>query len=434
MQMAIRRSRTYPYFQGKAEDLYARSVSINDDLDDIQIAMAPQLSAWAAQLNAAHSELLEFRDLLLELEDGQGLEVLNWIVEFAGSLGVITTKKRNVEAALADTRATVEALSGKIAFVNNYLNDLAKRQDLSQLSVWRTGTDLLLMTENVAKSFGTTQREMLQGWWQMPTLLDGGQYIPNEVAEARYEYLRSEVKPWQPVCDLYQHRVDPRSWAEVERRRLGWDPSYAGYGTVTTTIPGTGEGGRSGLVYFRQPKEGQPGYRRISGADKDIWGVTRLEEGCLASGVCPVAPWTSPMPRTRKLIYVQDRGLTLVTPFQIGRLMRSVASSIAGTSSHISATHTALGVLSTAVMGAGVWVKGQIRAILESTGGPTALRATGMAIGTLGGPVGWFIGWVVTESVITAAIAQLWTKVSEGPSISKEKAETAKDLFRLHQA
>lgn len=414
LRMAARRSRTYPYFQGKAEQLYVKSLTINEDLADVQIAMGPTVSLWSAELSEAYEQLTMFEGLVEELNEGKGLEVLNWILEFAppGGIGhAIASAKTDVEDALEGTRDAVQALGDRIRFVQGYLSDLSRRQELSQLSAWRVGTDLLGMTENVARSFGTTQREMLQGWWSEPGI---------------YDWLESgDTKPWQPVCDLWQHNIDPKSWRTIESERLGWHPGYAGYGT--TKVTGTASG--DGSAYFMQPKEGQPGYKRYSTAEADIWTLRHLEDGCLASGVCPVAPWTSPITRTKSLIHIQSAGLTLVTPSQLSTLLRSVDSSLNTARRRIKTSRTKLTVLAGLVAAAGTFIKGQIRTILESTGGPAALRAAGMSAGALLGPIGIAVGFVLTESAIAIAIGKLWTKVSEGPGITAGKALIAKDIL-----
>ena len=426
MNTEARKSASYPYFQGKAQELYTYSLELNEELADVELSLSPLLSAWGAQLSESLAQLQSFEEEVEELGAGAGTEILNWILEFAGpsSLGKLLSPKRAVDEALSSTRTAIYEVRGKMLTVMGYLSSLDERQRLSQLSTWQTGTDLNGMVENVARSFGTTQREMLQGWWDMPP---GGMYTgPSDKAQTEYAWLATGgIKSWQPTCDLYHHRLEPKSWAAVERDRIGWHPGYAGYGT--TTMSGTHSS--PSLVYFRQPKPGQPGYERYSTALEDQWGITKLEEGCLPSGVCPSAPWISPITQANNLIRIQNVGISLVNPTQLNTMLSDVSTSLRKAKSKLTSTKSKFERLDRALVGTGYLVKPKIRAIVEATGGPRALGTLALTVGSLAGPIGALAGALVSEIVVGQLVRTIWNTLSSGPGKSADKTGTVKSAF-----
>ena len=407
LRMAARRSATYPYFQGKAQLLRALSLGINEELEDVQLEMEPLVAEWRDHLLAARDQLEAFEDEVQELGKGGGTVVLNWLLEWGETVGTrYLNPKVAVEEALSETRAALDTVRGQIDGVTGYLNNLTVRQELSQLATWERGEDLLGMSENVARSLGSTQREMLQGWWSEPGidswLASGG------------------IKPWQPVCDLWRHSIDPKSWAIIEHER---DLS-AGYGMTMAGGTASGAG-----VYFMQPKQGQPGYKSYTTAETDVWGIRHLEDGCLASGVCPIASWTSPISRAEHLVRVQNAGLSLVTASQLNTLLSSVSSSLSTAASKLRTTKTRFNRLHSALSGTGYIFKPKIRAILESTGGPSALRGAGVALGLALGPLGVLAGLLLTEVAIASGISTLWSKLISGPALSAVDAGRARSSF-----
>jgi hypothetical protein len=180
-----------------------------------------------------------------------------------------------------------------------------------------------------------------------------------------------------------------------------------------------------------QPKEGQPGHKTYATAYREAWGIKHLEDGCLASGVCPVGSWTSPISQTERLIRIQNVGISLVTSADINRLRAEVDLALSNVQTSLGRAKTRFSDLANAVAAAGTYIKGQIRAILESTGGPTALRSAGLSVGALLGPIGAAVGLLLSEAAISAAVSTLWTKVSEGPTKSKNKAGRIKTGFMV---
>ena len=412
MRMLARRSASYPYFQDKAQDLRTRSVEINAQLADIETAMAPSVGLWLSQLMTARSKVVAVQERVERLGK-DGYTVLNWILSFGGSLPTdVLSPKNEIDSALATVREALREVEAQITLIGGYGGRLPFRQHMSDLNQWSGGTNLKGMAENVCRSLGTNQREMLQGWWGMPP---AGRYTgPSTTAQSRYDWLATGgIKPWQPVCDLYSHSLDAKSWATIEHER----GMAGGYGT---TIAATG----GSSVYFRHPKPGQPGYTGFSGAAKDVWGVAKIEEGCLSNGTCPTAPWISPVTRTNLLIAQQAVGLTLVTSTQINEIIRQINTKLDQAQSKLDRADSKFGRLITVLDSPAVKspIKTTIKNILR---GPTEAAAT--ALGAMaGGPIGALAGWLVGEATLAAAAGEIWDRLTDGPRDDRVQTQLTK--------
>ena len=213
--MRRRRNSKKPYFRAKARTLLAQSRDINTQLGTIQSAMEPKVSSWLSELVEAEEKLQDLVKKLNDLSRGPNA-VFSWIMDFAGSLGASSVNSAQTEARTAVERAksAVFRVQRKIADLTEYKNDLSNRQWTGQLVMWSEGRDLTGMIENVSRSFGIDQRDMLQGWWD-------AEYLADSLA------IR-DLKPWQPVCDLYQSRITPVSWATIGKWREGRPDSPIG--------------------------------------------------------------------------------------------------------------------------------------------------------------------------------------------------------------
>ncbi len=426
--MRNRRADAHPYLQDKAQDLLARSNTINGELSTLQSQMLPTLNSWKAELQGRKSELNSFQTQLRRVGSGTTMTVLDWILTFGGTLKTsITGTKSEATAAINEVEAAISTVTRRISALEGYIEDLSKRQKTAQLSQWASGSNLDNMAEEVARSFGIDQRDMLQGWWDQKYLDDwkavGG------------------LKPWQPVCDLYESLITPRSWADIERWRATHGsrgprtagsilPGYGAYGTMTAT--GT-EGGGANYVYFRQPRPGQSGYRSLglhANQRTDPWGKSLLENGCVPGQACPVLPFTSPITRTLGLIAIQTYGMKLMQSSKITDEITAIDSALNTARTKLDRAKKKFKVLKGAVQGAGSLVKPKIKLGLESTGGPSALRA-GLATGgaTVGGPIGAVVGWLAGEVAIGVAVGEIWDRLTSGVSTDKARMDRAKDDF-----
>lgn len=421
--MRERRAAAYPYLQGKAQDLLNRSNIINGELGPLQTQLTPTLSSWATLLRSRKSELEDFSDDLRRIGTGTTMVVLDWILTFGGTLKTsITGTKREAEAALQEVEAAIGTVTSRISALQSYINNLSKRQKTSQLSMWASGTNLKNMSEEVARSFGVDQRELLQGWWDEGYLEDWRAI--------------GDKKPWQPSCDLYQRRITPRSWREIDAERAmaaGGEPGAppVGWGAYGSTAGGTLSGDK--YVYFRQPRPGQEGYRDLrlhKNPRTDPWSKRLLENGCVAGAPCPVFPATSPIKTTLDLIRIQTYGMNLMLNSWINNEIAAIDSALNRARSKLDRGKDKFRALKFAVWGAGKAVKPKIKLGLEATGGPTALRS-GLAGGgaAAGGPIGAIVGWLAGEVALDYAVGKIWDRLTSGVSNDKSKMDRARSNF-----
>tara|TARA_R110002060_G_scaffold41442_2_gene52969 strand:- start:144 stop:2075 length:1932 start_codon:yes stop_codon:yes gene_type:complete len=417
-RMMARRSDSYPYFQDKAQDLRTRSIEIDAQLEDIEAAMAPSVSTWLSQLAAARTKIVAIQNRVEGLGK-DGYTVLNWILSFGGALPTdVLSPKNEIDSALVTVQTALRDVEAQITLIGAYGGRLAWRQHMGDLNQWAGGTNLKGMAENVCRSLGTTQREMLQGWWSMSP--SGRHTGPSTIGQERYNWLATGgIKPWQPVCDLYKHSVDPKSWAAIEHER----EMAGGYGTTIGTTGG-------GSVYFRHPKPGQAGYTGFTGAAKDVWGVSKLEEGCLYNGTCPTAPWLSPVTRTKALIAQQQLGLTLVTSTQINEIIRQINSKLDQAQSKLDRADVKFGRLITVLDSPVVAspIKKTIKTILRSAGSTAAIAGLGAMAG---GPIGALAGWFVGEISLSAAVGEIWDRLTAGPRDDRVQTQLTKNQLIL---
>lgn len=427
--LRVRRNLKKPYFQAKAQDLFDRSEAINVQLSPIEAAMTPSLNSWIVELNGAKAEVKSLLDRLERAVKAPNV-VFDWIIDFAGSLtGHVANARRDADEAIANLKMSLESLEVKIKNVTAYRNDLASRQRLSQLRGWKAGDDLTGMIENVARSFDIDQRDMLQGWWDEAYLSDWKAI--------------GDRKPWQPVCDLYQSLVTPRSWADIERWRKGSAvgdhgsasdtglADFGAYGTVTPTGTVGTEGGTPEYVYFRQPRPGQAGYRNL-GLHKysrtDPWGKSLLQEGCVPGEACPVGAWTSPITRTYGLRGVQTTGLTLTTGVGLRAMMTDVELRMEEIQSEAATAKTKYQALwYTVKYVAGAAIVPQIEAALAVTGATAALTSALTAVGAVGGPLGSIIGALTGWLAAKIGASQIYSALISDLKDVKGKIKAVKD-------
>ena len=407
-RMGGRRNNAYSYFQDQAQDLRTRSIDIDGRLANIESSMAPQVAMWMTQLTAAQTRVLNVQAEINSVGN-IGYDVLDWILSAGGYLpSSVLSPKNSIELALAEVKGALAQINVQISRVRRYGAQLPLRQEISDLNQWAGGSNLKGMAENVCRSLSVTQREMLQGWWDMPS---SGRYTgPSAVAAGQYRFLASGgIKPWQPVCDLYRHSLAPKSWATIERERdMGRD---RGYGSTTAASLG------GSAVYFQHPQSGQPGYTGFSAATRDAWGVTKVAEGCLPGEACGIAPWRSPVTRTKALIAQQQVGVLLVTSTQIDTIIRQVDTKLARVQTKLGIAHTKLGNLINTLDNSDVadTIKSTIRRLLRSAGVTTAFAAAGGAAG----PAGVIAGYAAGEISLSVAVNAMWNRITSGPRTDK---------------
>ena len=416
--MQMRRGLKKTYFKAKARTLFNLSEDINTQLASIQTGMASNLSDWIIQLDSAEALLEALVDELEDLHKGPNA-VFNWIISFAGSLGAssIGSAREDSRRAVDEATEALEDVRAKIRAIKQYKNKLTWRQQLTQLRAWKGGTDLIGMIDNVSRSFGIDQRDMLQGWWDQEYLDD--------------RFAIGDKRPWQPVCDLYQSLIVPRSWESIFRwmdgppdhsAPVGMPSGFSGYGE--TTAGGTVSGDK--YVYFRQPRPGEVGHRNVISTATpraDPWGKSLLQDGCVPGEPCPVGAFTVPSSRTRSLIGIQEYGLELVTSGDIRALLDSVDDQLDRATTAIQDVKDSYSALDSLVDTLGYAIRPQIQAALEATGGPTALDGALFAAGwTVGGPIGGLLGWLAGELVIAAAVNELYDLLTDDVGVAKAKA------------
>ena len=403
-RMGGRRNNAYPYFQEQAQDLRTRSIDIDGQLASIESSMAPQVAMWMTQLTAAQTRVLSVQTEINNVGN-VGYDVLDWILSAGGHLpSSVLSPKNSIESAFSEVKGALAQINMQISRVRNYGAKLPLRQEMSDLNQWAGGSNLKGMAENVCRSLSVTQREMLQGWWDMPS---SGRYTgPSAVAAAQYRFLASGgIKPWQPVCDLYRHSLDPKSWATIERERgMGRGRSYGS--TTAASLGGS-------AVYFQHPQSGQPGYTGFSAATRDVWGVSKVADGCLPGEACGIAPWMSPVTRTKVLIAQQQRGVLLVTSAQVGAIIRQVDTKLARVRTKLGIAHTKLGNLIDTLDNSDVTdtIKSTIRRLLRSAGVTTAFATAG----GVAGPAGVVAGYAAGEISISVAVNAMWNRITSGP-------------------
>lgn len=425
--MVLRRTARKPYFKAKARDLYADSTAINAKLSRLDSDMSGKLNEWVSQLNGAKAELQELVDDLQGLHT-QPNEVLSWIIDFAGSLGAssVSSARTQAKAAVQEATDTLDAVTGKINEIERYRNDLALRMKRDQLRSWKSGTNQVNMIENVSRSFGIDQRDMLQGWWDQAYLDD--------------RFALGDNKPWQPTCDLYQHLIRPRSFTSIARWMDGPPDASApvapafGFGAYgDMTAGGTVSGDK--YVYYRQPRPGQAGHDAMAYTRgnqpvprADPWGRSLLQNGCIPGEACPIGAFEVPSPRTRSIIGIQNYGHQLVTTSDVNRMVSEVNGLLDDARSAVRRSYEAYRDLDTTLDAVGVtYVKPKIKVALEATGGPAALNSTLFAAGwSLGGPIGLLIGGAIGYLALDMLAGQIYSGLTSDVGEAKVRAEYLK--------
>ncbi len=429
--MILRRNVRKSYFKAKARDLYDDSTAINTKLSRLESDMDGKLNTWVSQLNGAKEELQELVDDLRGLHTKPN-EVLSWIIDFAGSLGAssVGNARTQTKVAVQEATYTLDMVTQKISAIENYRNDLARRMKRDQLRSWKSGSNQVDMIENVSRSFGIDQRDMLQGWWDQAYLDD--------------MFALGDNKPWQPTCDLYQHLIRPRSFDNIRlwmdgppdesapvSSPFGISFAFGGYGD--TTAGGTVSGDK--YVYYRQPRPGQAGhdamaYSRGNQAVPrvDPWGRSLLQNGCIPGEACPIGAFEVPSPRTRAIIAYQNYGLQLVTTSDVSLMVTEVNALLDDARSAVVRSYEAYRDLDTAIDAAGLtYVKPKIRVALEATGGPSALNGTLFAVGWgLAGPAGAIAGWVIGWFALNALVSEVYDGLTSDVGEAKRRAQHLK--------
>jgi hypothetical protein len=379
-----------PQFKALCTPLQEGAADINAKSSAVASRMGGALQSWLNQLNGAKAELDSVITTLSSIEDSKS--VVMWIFDFGGNLSSADTPRERAVKANADVKTALRKVTSEISTVQGIADRLGSSVPVSQLNNWCSGP-MKTMIEGVCPTFGVSNREMLRGWW-----------------DDKYDsYLSSgSIKPWQTVCDLYQHRLDPRT-------------SPVSYGTTMAS----GTWVDSAHVLMRQPREGDPRYTRFSSADRIAWGISQLEDGCLSDEDCPVESGSSPASAVRQMkrdaIYIKR----LLRTSNFNDILAEVDAAISTATTKVRRLERKLAKMRTVLERDDVErpVKAAIRAIIQ---GP--IRAVALAALSIIPGFGWIVGGILGEALVGQAVRESYERLVDEAMTDEGTANTVRRI------